>query len=187
MCTLYHLTATRAVLANLFRAEPTTPLQSLPFPEIYPKRLAYVVRRDGNTMLDVMTWGFPPPPAARAPVVNVRNLASPFWRTALARPDRRCLVPVSQFCEWEGEPGSKVKRWFTILDTPVFAFAGIWRPTEAGGAFAFLTCEPNPLVAPIHAKAMPVILHPTDYDGWLDGADAATLAAPFPSQLMSVA
>ncbi|MBK9432467.1 MAG: SOS response-associated peptidase family protein [Sphingomonadales bacterium] len=26
--------------------------------------------------------------------------------------------------------------------------------------FAFLTCEPNPLVAPLHPKAMPVILHP---------------------------
>ena len=51
-----------------------------------------------------------------------------------------------------------------------------------------LTCEPNPLVAPIHAKAMPVILHLQDYDTWLDGevATACELAAAFPSQLMSV-
>ena len=32
---------------------------------------------------------------------------------------------------------------------------------------AFLTCEPNPLVVPIHPKAVPVILHPDDYDRWL--------------------
>ena len=36
---------------------------------------------------------------------------------------------------------------------------------------------------------MPVILHPEDYDKWLDGEtdDACALAAPFPSQLMQVA
>jgi putative SOS response-associated peptidase YedK len=34
-----------------------------------------------------------------------------------------------------------------------------WRETEAGRAYAFLTCEPTPLVAPIYPKAMSVILH----------------------------
>ena len=34
---------------------------------------------------------------------------------------------------------------------------------------AFLACELNPLVAPIHPKAMPVILHLDDYDRWLAG------------------
>jgi putative SOS response-associated peptidase YedK len=55
--------------------------------------------------------------------------------------------------------------------------------------YAFLTCEPNPLVAPIHEKAMPVILHPEDYDRWLDGDvdEVCSLASPFPSQLMKVA
>ena len=51
-----------------------------------------------------------------------------------------------------------------------------------------LTCEPNALVAPIHPKAMPVILHPEDYDGWLTAPFGAVLelAAPFPTQLMAV-
>jgi putative SOS response-associated peptidase YedK len=54
--------------------------------------------------------------------------------------------------------------------------------------FAFLTCEPNPLVAPLHPKAMPVILQEADYQKWLtaDWAGAAKLVAPFPSQLMAV-
>jgi putative SOS response-associated peptidase YedK len=45
------------------------------------------------------------------------------------------------------------------------------------------------LVAPLHPKAMPVILQREDYDRWLDGeaADACSLAQPFPSQLMRVA
>lgn len=55
--------------------------------------------------------------------------------------------------------------------------------------FGKATCEPNPIVEPIHAKAMPVIVHPEDYDRWLDGKadDACSLATPFPSQLMKVA
>ncbi len=67
--------------------------------------------------------------------------------------------------------------------------ASDWRSTMEGNCYAFLTCEPNPLVAPIHEKAMLVILHREDYDRWLDGeaAHACSLAAPFPSQLMAVA
>ena len=141
-------------------------------------------------MADAMSWGFPPPANARAPVTNVRNLASPFWRSALKNPARRCLVPFERFCEYEGEKGSKIARWFTIPSQPVSAFAGIWRPVEDDQcAYAFLTCEPNPLVGAVHPKAMPVILHPKDYTRWLDAPleDALTLAAPFPSQLMSMA
>ena len=54
--------------------------------------------------------------------------------------------------------------------------------------FAFLTCEPNPLVEPLHAKAMPVILQPDEYDGWLSGEydSVCALASPFPSQLVRV-
>jgi putative SOS response-associated peptidase YedK len=55
--------------------------------------------------------------------------------------------------------------------------------------FAFLTCEPNPLVAPLYPKAMPVVLHPGDYDRWLDAEwdDASKLVEPFPSQMMTSA
>jgi putative SOS response-associated peptidase YedK len=77
----------------------------------------------------------------------------------------------------------------SVPSREIFAFAGVWRPTEQGKAYAFLRCEPNPLVAPIHEKAMPVILHPEDYDRWLDDdhVSACELAQPFPSQLMQVA
>ena len=96
-------------------------------------------------------------------------------------------MPVTDFCEWEGEKGSKIARWFSVPSRPIFAFAGVWRPTDDGAAFAFLTCEPNPLVAPIHPKAMPVVLHEDDEARWLAGNDATELAQPYPSQLMAVA
>ncbi len=95
---------------------------------------------------------------------------------------------VTEFCAWEGEKGAKQKRWFSLPASPIFAFAGIWRSTQEGGAYAFLSCEPNPLVAPIHPTAMPVVLQDDGYDLWLDGdvESACELAQPLPSRLMKV-
>ena len=76
----------------------------------------------------------------------------------------------------------------------MFAFAGVWRPTEAGNAFALLTCgydgEPEThIVGRIHPKACLVILHEEDEDHWLNGDvdEVCSFAAPFPSQLMQMA
>ena len=104
----------------------------------------------------------------------------------LAKPDQRCLVPFTAFAEPKPNAG-RDEVWFNVPGAPLSAFAGIWRPSEAGNVFAFLTCDPNPMVAPIHPKAMPVILHPEDYQNWLDGGDPQKLAVPFPSQLMATA
>ncbi|WP_068073885.1 SOS response-associated peptidase family protein [Novosphingobium lentum] len=165
----------------------------LPEPDLWPKRQALVVRIvDNRKALDSMAWGVPLTLPGKRPgttitkhVTNVRNLASPYWKSLLAAPAQRCLVPFTSFAEPKLNAGRE-EHWFAVKDGPLSAFAGVWRATGAGHAFAFLTCEPNPLVAPLHPKAMPVILHPGDYDRWLstDFADACTLAAPFPSQLM---
>jgi putative SOS response-associated peptidase YedK len=96
MCNRYRMTAKQSELASKFGFNITPEPGRLPPPELFPKRPAYVVReQEGARVLDVMTWGFPPPMTGRAPVTNVRNLASPFWRGALNNPDRRCLVPVT--------------------------------------------------------------------------------------------
>jgi putative SOS response-associated peptidase YedK len=192
MCNRYRMTARRFALLERFGIEGEAEFDEaqLPPPELFPKRPALVVRQAGGARrLDIMRWGFPSPAGAGPPVTNVRNLASPFWRSALADPERRCLVPASDFCEWEGEKGQKVARWFSVPGQPIFAFAGIWRPTPEGPVFAMLTCAPNPLVAAVHPKAMPVILHDEDHATWLTGAtaEALALAAPFPSQLMAMA
>jgi hypothetical protein len=36
----------------------------------------------------------------------------------------------------EEEKGSKQEHWFSLPASEIFAFAGIWRPTEAGKAYA---------------------------------------------------
>ena len=163
--------------------------------DVWPKRQGLVLRvEDGRLNADAMMWGVPCDVPGKRPgirikrhVTNVRNLASPFWRSMLADPARRCLVPFTSFAEPVIGQG-RAEHWFTIKDRPLAAFAGIWRPTEEGDAYAFLTCEPNPLVAPLHPKAMPVILPEADYRDWLTGdwAETQALACSYPSQLMEV-
>ena len=161
--------------------------------DVWPKYQAMVARiEDGQKILDGIAWGVPFVTPGRRPgttvtkrVTNVRNLASPFWRSMVSNPAQRCLVPFASFAEPKPNAGRQ-ECWFRVTDAPVAAFAGIWRQSVEGKVFAFLTCEPNPLVALIHPKAMPVILHPDDYDRWLAGDDADKLAVPFPSQLMSL-
>lgn len=179
-----------------------------PYDAIYPAQDAPVIAtgEGGARSLGRMIWGFPPPGDVKRPVTNVRNLDSPFWRASLVKPNRRCLVPVTSFCEWTGETGSKRKVWFGVKDLPVFAFAGIWRPpagTGDGSAtadkteeetssplphYAFLTCAPNETVGAVHPKAMPVILTPDDAELWLTGdwGEARPLVRAFPDERMVV-
>lgn len=194
MCNLYAMTATVDEMRRLFGAFDGDTANLPPFDEIYPGQQAPVLRnRDGRLALDMMRWGFPGPVAAGGrPVTNVRNLDSPFWRSALNQPARRCIVPVTSFCEWsaQADPATKrkIKHWFGLHEEarPLFAFAGLWRPAgkdDDGAPFmAFLTCAANAVVGEVHPKAMPVMLRPgADTDRWLNAerVDACALAIPF--------
>jgi putative SOS response-associated peptidase YedK len=191
MCNLYRLDAPANQIAAHFGADPGSDPWAGGY--VAPKRPGPVVVGNGQPggarRLVPMLWGFPPPPQGRAPVTNVRNLASPFWIGTLRHADLRCLVPVTAFQEWSGDAGAKRQHWFGVPSRPIFAFAGIFRHTDDWPCFAFLTCEPNRLVGAVHPKAMPLILHSEDYDSWLsdDWNKASALVVPFPSQLMKAA
>jgi hypothetical protein len=90
--------------------------------------------------------------------------------------------------------------WFAFDESrPLAFFAGIWtrwtsvRKVREGvtenDLFAFLTTEPNAVVAPIHPKAMPVILT-TDYEieTWLTApaSTAMQLQRPLPDDALKV-
>ena len=195
MCNLYSMTATVDELRRIFGPFDGDKTNLPPFDEIYPGYQAPVLRRkeDGGLALQMMKWGFPGPASAGSrPVTNIRNLDSPFWRGALNDPKRRCIVPASSFCEWTAELDPATKRkskvWFGLADeqSPLFAFAGLWRPGEGGPFMAFLTCAANSTVGAVHPKAMPVMLRPADAERWLDSAreDACALAQPFEDTAM---
>jgi len=192
MCNLYNLRVAKLEFNSYFQAQDDWRQQLLVEKDyVAPDKPGYVVRDvDGQRTLSVMRWGFPPPKNADKSVVNCRNIESPFWRGALTKPERHCLVPATSFSEWSVKvPGEKQKlHWFNVPSRPIFGMAGIWRPTDSGDTYAFLTADPNGLVGAIHPKAMPVILLEDDWDAWLAGDFSAVvqLAQPFPSQLMAI-
>ena len=190
MCNLYSVTSSQQAIAEAFGAM-TDQTGNLPaLPGIFPDTKAPVVRNGpAGRELAMARWGFPAPPGTpgNRAVTNIRNTGSSYWRAWMA-PAWRCLVPATAFCEYAaGRPA--VPHWFALdEDRPLFAFAGLWRPwTGVRGTkaepdegehhlFAFLTCAPNAVVAPIHPKAMPVILTtPEQRDAWL--------TAPIPEAL----
>src|SRR5438309_8921470 len=104
MCNRYRVSAKHIEIAQRYGIDPADLMpepERLPPPELFPKRDGWVVRQqDGGRSLEVMRWGVP---LNGKPITNVRNLQSPFWRSMLKAPERRCLVPVTSFCEWSGE------------------------------------------------------------------------------------
>jgi putative SOS response-associated peptidase YedK len=164
--------------------------------ELRPKSRNYVVReQDGERAWDVMSWDVLGRKAPW-PMTNVRNLALPQWCKLAEKPENRCLVPLTEFCEFtpdkhdlgDGKPPLKGEMWFSVVDQPVFAVAGFWQHTAEGNGFTMVTCDPNTLVAPIHPKAMITILDPADIDTWLRGTydDIVGLQKPYDPAKMTV-
>lgn len=157
---------------------------------------------EGGLELRMVRWGFPPAKAgSKKPITNIRNLESRWWRDVnrewLFKPEYRCLVPFDRFAEPVPGEGRK-NAWFTTGETAYFA--GFWRPWRGErlmpvegksrrqrieatlDLFAFMTCEPNEVVKPIHPKAMPVVLvSADDCRAWLDGIDPRYLQRTLPS------
>ncbi len=165
-------------------------------PELRPKSRNYVVREQGGVRAwDVMSWDVLGGQAPW-PMTNVRNLKLPQWRKLAEKPENRCLIPLTEFCEWtpdkhdlgDGKPPLKGEMWFAVIDQPTFAVAGFWQHLKDGPGFTMVTCDPNELVAPIHPKAMITILAPEDHDRWLQGSydEIVSLQKPYSADTMTV-
>lgn len=129
---------------------------------------------------------------------NVRNTNSKHWQRWLT-PEFRCVVPFTSFSEFNRDHGGDI--WFAFDDDrPLAFFAGIWAPQWTSvrkikegvvttDLFAFLTCEPNAEMKPIHPKAMPVILTtPEEVEIWMTAPweIASRLQRPLPDGSLKI-
>lgn len=178
MCNLYTTKASAAEVASAFGARMQTNFNAGEG-EVYPGGIGMVVREEeGERILQSMTWGFPlaqkskktGQPIKPKPVNNIAELTSFMWRFVAPRPEQRCLIPLTGFCEAEGEKGAKTRTWFGLHDRPIFAWAGMWKDSaEWGPVYSGLMTDCNEAVRPVHDR-MPVLLHEEDLDLWLRGS-----------------
>jgi putative SOS response-associated peptidase YedK len=207
MCNLYSLSKGQQAIREFVDAARDLTGNLPLLPGVFPDYSAPIVRNSGEGReLALARWGMPSPAFALKGrnsdpgVTNVRNAASPHWRRWLG-PENRCVAPFTSFSENEVLPdGSRPPVWFALDETrPLAFFAGIWtrwtsvRKVKEGETtndlFAFLTTEPNAVVAPIHPKAMPVILTTrAEVDMWLNAPakEALALQRPLPDDALRI-
>ncbi|MBA4162385.1 MAG: hypothetical protein C0515_09985 [Novosphingobium sp.] len=178
MCNLYRMTKGTAEVAKLFEVEPD--LTANYAHEVYPGYPGLVVA-EGQAR--AMHWGFPlvlkgkqGQPLKPKPVTNAREdkLLTGFWRDSFVH--RRCLVPVSQWAEAEGEKGRMTRTWYGLPGEEVFAVAGLWRPSDEWGAvYTLVMVGGRPQMAEVHDR-MPLILSHAAQRYWLEGTAEDALA-----------
>jgi putative SOS response-associated peptidase YedK len=105
-----------------------------------------------------------------------------MFRDAFAR--RRCLMPVSAFYEWKGQPGAKQPYAIAAAHDQALTLAGLWERWKSPEGQWVETCAvvtgaPNAKMAELHDR-MPVILGEDDWSTWLGEreGDVAALLRP---------
>jgi putative SOS response-associated peptidase YedK len=199
MCGRFTLADPDADLAVQFNLAEIPDLQ--PRYNIAPTQPVAAVRLNAEGAAREMVlfyWGLIPfwakDPGIGARMINARAETAaekPAFRAAFKR--RRCLVVADGFYEWQKQDGGKQPFFIRMKEGKPFAFAGLWEHWEGGDgsvieSCTLLTTEPNELLRPVHNR-MPVILHPRDYELWLDvGVEDARrlrpLLRPFPAAEM---
>ena len=161
-----------------------------------------IAMQDDQRMLSNMRWGLIPSWAKDSKIgyrmINARSetaATTNAFRSAYKR--RRCLVLADGFYEWRGPKGKREPLRFTMKDSDMFAFAGLWESwnshqepeAESVRTFTILTTTPNDLVEAIHDR-MPVILDEEAQQVWLNHSSDETghlreLLKPFPAASMT--
>jgi putative SOS response-associated peptidase YedK len=136
-----------------------------------------VIWKDGAAAQVEYRWGLRPSEPGGRPYTLIRAEG----RTI----DRPCLLIANEFVvqtDADAGAGKRRHRVSLVTDRPFFCIAGLWRPAAQDwpAAYAALTVEASPDVAPFKDRHMAVV-RPEDWEDWLRGArPAEEILRPFP-------
>lgn len=196
MCGRYTLRTPVETLVERFEINEY-PSSITPSYNIAPSQgVAAVIAENGKRKLEMLHWGLIPSwakdPEVGNKMINARAetvAEKPSYRKAFK--ERRCLILADGFYEWQKTDSGKQPFYIRMEDEAPFAFAGLWESWQNGREIrscTIITTSPNEVAAQVHNR-MPVILHPEDYEMWLDPdfderEPLTTLLKPFPAEAM---
>ena len=157
----------RSPLTEKFRQSASVVTQG----EIRPTNVVPVIASDRNGRRAVfpMRWGF----REKSLLINARTetaAVKPVFREAWA--GHRCVVPASEYYEWEhpagGEGGRKAAVLYSLREkeSAVTWLCGLYRIENGQPCFVILTREPGEEIRFIHDR-MPLILPGEKTDEWI--------------------
>lgn len=138
--------------------------------EIFPSDVAPVIAngKDQTPGAFPMRWGYPRPGSSGL-VINARSetaATKPMFRESTRR--RRCLVPATNYFEWERREGGKVKYAIWPSGSELLYMGGLYiiPPETHLALFVILTRPVAESIAFIHDR-MPVIVSQEKMNDWL--------------------
>ncbi len=142
----------------------------MPLGEIFPTNIVPTIisNKLNETLASPMQWGFS---KFNGPgvIINARSetaFEKPMFRLPMM--ERRCLIPATNYFEWETQGKKKIKHALRDPDSQLIYMAGIYRyeADKLLPVFTILTRDAAPGIRYIHER-MPVILPPDERKAWL--------------------
>ena len=173
MCGRYRLDAGNPELEEIIRAlnrreeklGADKPLKTSG--DMYPgDRVPVLCRgKSGGIGAFAMEWGYRMEDGRRLINARLETAAQkPSFRDGIQ--NRRCLMPMSAYYEWEKRGNDRVKYRISPSGDGLNCLAGIYRPEADGARFAVLTTEAAQELSFIHDR-MPVLVPYAEREGWL--------------------
>lgn len=162
-----------------------------------PGQFFPVITNQDNGHINIFKWGLIPFWSKDANIsfklINARSetlMDNKIFKPAFQQ--RRCLIPLDGFYEWDKKSSEKKPYRIVKQDLSIFSVAGIWENWKSPKGldiytFSIITVPANETVSILHDR-MPAILFEDEEKIWIDNnlkiSDLNSLLKPFPSELV---
>jgi putative SOS response-associated peptidase YedK len=192
MCGRYVRRSDKQKIAEYFHASPQPaelPMLGADY-NVAPTTFQPIIRQSresGEREIIIARWGLVPfftkelSDIKGLSTINARAESitkAPTWREPMKK--RRCIILCNSFYEWvkDSKPPKQPYSFELVNGNPI-GFAGLWDAwKDKDGnwfqSFAIVITEANELMRRVHPR-MPCILHPRDYDRWIDREETERL------------